>query len=274
VDLGLAGRVALVTGASRRFGLATARALAAEGAHVAMGARGADDLARAADEVREVARGRAARGGGEPARVWAQAVDVAEGASAERFVRDARAALGPIDCCLVNGGGPPALGFFEADDRAWDAAVRLLLGSSARLCRLVLPEMMARGWGRVVQVTSVAVRQPVENLVLSNVVRPAVHALTRNLALEAAPRGVTVNSVAPGFHLTSAVERLIARKLADGAAATREEALAQWERDIPAGRLGRPKELADLIVFLMSDRAGYLTGQLIVADGGWVRAQF
>ncbi len=274
MDLGLTGRTALVTGASRGFGRATALALAAEGAHVGMGARGAADLEAAAEEVRGVARARAARAGGEPARVWAAPVDVADGEALARFVAAAGEALGPPDCCLVNGGGPPAAAFLEAGDEAWEAAVRLLLLASVRLCRLVLPGMMARGWGRIVQVASVSVRQPVPNLVLSNVVRPAVHALTRNLAVEAAPRGVTVNTVAPGFHLTSAVERLIARKLADGTAASRREALSQWEQEIPAGRLGRPEELAALIAFLFSEPAGYLTGQLICADGGWVRSQF
>ncbi len=274
MDLGLAGRTALITGASRGFGRATALALIAEGVHVALGARGVDGLALVQAEAIEAARARAKRLGSQPTRVWTQPVDVSDASAVASFVAGARDALGPLDCCLVNGGGPPALDFMAASDDAWADATRLLLASSVRLCRLVLPEMMERGWGRIVQVTSVAVRQPVPDLVLSNVVRPAVHALTRNLAVMAARRGVTVNTVAPGFHLTSAVERLIRRKLELGEAGSREEALAQWERDIPAGRLGRPEELAALIAFLMSEPAGYLTGQLIVSDGGWVRAQF
>jgi 3-oxoacyl-[acyl-carrier protein] reductase len=136
-----------------------------------------------------------------------------------------------------------------------------------------MPGMMARGWGRIVQITSVSVLQPVENLFLSSVMRPAVHALTRNLALDGAPRGVTVNSVAPGYHTTSAVELLIAKKI-EQTGCTREEVLADWTAEIPLGRLGEPEELAALVLFLMSVRAGYITGQCLVSDGGWVKGTF
>jgi len=266
MKLGLEGRVALVTAASRGFGRAIALELAGEGAHVALCARGGDDLARTAAEVRAIA----------PAgvRLLARPCDVTDGPAVERLVADTERELGPIDVLLVNAGGPPAGGFFATGLDRWEAAYRLNLESAVRLCRLVLPGMMERGWGRIVQITSVAQKQPVDNLVLSNVIRPAVHALTRALAVEAAPRGVTVNSVAPGFHLTSAVERLIRHKLEQGTAASREEVLAAWEGEIPAGRLGRAEELAALVVFLMSERAGYVTGQCVVADGGWVRSTF
>ncbi len=266
MKLGLEGRVALVTAASRGFGRAVALELAAEGAHVALCARGADDLARTLAEARAAA----------PAgvRLLARPCDVTDGPAVERLVAEVAGELGPIDALLVNAGGPPAGGFLATGLEQWEAAYRLSLESAVRLCRLVLPGMMERGWGRIVQITSVAQKQPVDNLVLSNVIRPAVHALTRCLAVEAAPRGVTVNSVAPGFHLTSAVERLVRHKLEQGTAASRAEVLAAWEREIPAGRLGRAEELAALIVFLMSERAGYVTGQCLVADGGWVRATF
>lgn len=266
MELGLAGRVALVTAASRGFGRAVALELAAEGAHVALCARGAEDLARTLAEAQAVA----APG----VRLLAQPCDVTDGPAVARLVAEVSRELGPIDALLVNAGGPPAGGFLATGLEQWEAAYRLNLESAVRLCRLVLPGMMERGWGRIVQITSVAQKQPVENLVLSNVLRPAVHALTRCLAVEAAPRGVTVNSVAPGFHLTSAVERLVRHQLAAGTAASREAVLAAWEREIPAGRLGRPEELAALIVFLMSERAAYITGQCLVSDGGWVRATF
>ena len=145
--------------------------------------------------------------------------------------------------------------------------------SAVRLCRLVLPGMMSRRWGRIVSITSVSVYQPVENLMLSSVLRPAVQALTRTLALEAAAAGVTVNAVAPGFHMTSAVERLIARKI-EQSGCTREEVIRGWTAEIPLGRLGRADELAALVVFLMSESAAYITGQCVVADGGWVRGTF
>ena len=263
MDLGLAGRVALVTAASRGFGRAVAGGRVREGAHVALCARGEEELQRAAAAV-------AAAG---PGRVLARTADVRDDAAVEDLVTRVEDELGPPELLLVNAGGPPAKRFAETDLEDWEEAYRLNLESAVRLCRRVLPGMMRRGWGRVVQITSVTVRQPVENLVLSNVIRPAVHALTRNLALEAAPHGVTVNSVAPGFHLTSAVERLVARKMREEGL-SREQVLAGWTGEIPVGRLGRPEELAALVLFLMSEPAGYITGQCVTADGGWVRGTF
>lgn len=270
MDLGIGGRTALVTAASRGFGKAVAMRLAAEGAKVAMCARGAEDLAVSAEEVQ--AAGHEALGGS-AGRVLARPVDVTDGAAVERFVAKVEKELGPIDLLLVNAGGPPAGNFSELDLSQWEAAYRLVLENAVRLCGLVMPGMMDRGWGRIVQITSVSVVQPVENLLLSSVVRPAAHALMRNLAVEGAPRGVTVNSVAPGYHTTSAVERLIAKKI-EQTGCTREDVLAEWSAEIPMGRLGDPDELAALIVFLMSEPAGYLTGQGIVSDGGWVKKTF
>lgn len=267
MDLGLAGRTALVTGGSRGFGRATALWLAAAGAHVALVARGAEALATAA------AAATSAAPAGSGVRVLPLAADVSDDAAMRAAVARVEAELGPIDLLLVNGGGPPAGNFGDLDLAAWEAAYRLTVESAVRACRLVLPGMMARRWGRIVAVTSVSVYQPVENLMLSSVLRPAVQALVRTLALEAAPAGVTVNAVAPGFHLTSAVERLIARKQ-EQTGATREEVLAGWTREIPLGRLGQAEELAALVAFLMSVPAGYITGQCVVADGGWVRGTF
>ena len=270
MDLGLRGRTALVTAASRGFGRAVALQLAAEGVRVAMCARGESDLTETGEDVR--AAGQEAYGGA-GGQVRTQAVDVTDGEAVAGFVADIERDWGAIDLLLVNAGGPPAGTFSELDLDQWEATYRLTLESAVRLCRLVMPGMMARSWGRIVQLTSVSVLQPVENLLLSSVMRPAVHALTRNLALEGAPRGVTVNSVAPGYHATSAVERLITKKI-EQTGCTREEVLADWIDEIPLGRLGEPEELAALVSFLMSDRAGYITGQCIVSDGGWVKGTF
>lgn len=270
MDLGLAGRTALITGGSRGFGRAVALRLAAEGAAVALVARGPEALREtAADVAREAARSRGAMAGP----VLPLVADVTDDVQLREAVARVGAELGPPDLLLVNAGGPAAGNFADLDLAAWEAAYRLTVESAVRLCRLVVPGMVERRWGRVVCITSVSVYQPVENLMLSSVLRPAVQALTRTLALETAASGVTVNAVAPGFHRTSAVERLIARKQ-EQTGATREEVIRGWTREIPLGRLGEADELAALIVFLMSGAAGYITGQCVVADGGWVRGTF
>jgi 3-oxoacyl-[acyl-carrier protein] reductase len=270
MDLGIKGRTALVTAASRGFGKAVALQLAAEGVGVAICARGEDELLVAAAEIRALGRD---KWGEQAGVVLALPCDVTDGQAVAVMVAEVEKSLGAIDLLLVNAGGPPAGGFGDLDLAQWESAYRLTVESAVRLCQIVLPGMMDRGWGRIVQVTSVSVRQPVENLMLSSVLRPAAQALTRTLSLEAAPRGVTVNSVAPGYHATSAVERLIKAKM-DGTGCAREDVLADWAAEIPVGRLGEPEELASLITFLMSARAGYITGQCIVSDGGWVKGTF
>lgn len=270
MELGLKGKTALITAGSRGFGRAVALELAAEGAHVAICARGAADLETARDEI--VAAGQEVWGG-MAGRVLTGVVDVTDDAAVRAYIGETEKNLGPIDLLLVNAGGPPAGRFFDLELEQWEAAYRLTVESAVRLCRLVLPGMIERGWGRIVQITSISVLQPVENLALSSILRPAVHALTRNLALEGAAAGVTVNSVAPGYHATSAVERLIRARI-EQTGCSREDVLAEWTAEIPLGRLGEPEELAALILFLMSARAGYLTGQCLVSDGGWVRGTF
>lgn len=270
MDLGLAGRTALVTGGSSGFGRAVALRLAAEGAAVALVARREEPLRLAAADI---AREAAGPGKGTAVRVLPLAADVTDDAAITRAVARVEAELGPPDLLLVNAGGPPAGNFADLDLAAWEAAYRLTIESAVRLCRLVVPGMIARRRGRIVFITSVSVYQPVENLMLSSALRPAVQGLVRTLALEAAPAGVTVNAVAPGFHLTAAVERLIVRKQ-EQTGASREDVIRGWTREIPLGRLGEADELAALAVFLMSGPAGYVTGQCVVSDGGWVRGTF
>jgi 3-oxoacyl-[acyl-carrier protein] reductase len=263
MDLGLTDKVAIVTAASRGFGRAIARQLAEEGAHVVICARGAENLADAAAEIDRAGRGR----------VVSIVADLADPETAELIVAETRKKLGPVDLCVVNNGGPPAGGWSQLRISHFDAAYRVLIETALRMCRQVLPEMMDRQWGRIVQIASVTVRQPVEGLTLSNVMRPAVHALTRTLAIEAAGSGVTVNTVAPGYHLTSRMEEVLASR-AKQEERSREDVLDELAAEIPAGRFGRPEEIAALVAFLASAAAGYITGQCIVADGGWVRATF
>jgi 3-oxoacyl-[acyl-carrier protein] reductase len=270
MDLKIRGKTALVTGASRGFGKAVALELAAEGARIALCARGEDDLREAAEQVRQAGQ---EVWGGAAGRVLSTALDVTDDQAVSRFVQQTERELGPVDLLLVNAGGPPAGNFGDLDLAQWEAAYRLTFESALRLCRLVVPGMMARSFGRVVAITSVSVLQPVENLMLSSVLRPAVQALVKTLAREAAPRGVTINAVAPGFHTTSAVERLIAKKM-ELTGCSAEDVVNGWTGQIAMGRLGEPEELAALVAFLMSERAGYITGQGIVSDGGWVQGTF
>ncbi len=270
MDLKLKGKRALITAASRGFGRAVAMELAAEGAHIALCARGEADLETTAEDVRT--KGQEVWGGA-AGQVLTGTLDITDDQAVRAFVAHTEKAMGPIDLLLVNAGGPPAGNFGDLSLAQWESAYKLTIESAVRLCQLLLPGMMDRGFGRIVSITSVSVLQPVENLLLSSVLRPAIQALTKTLATEAAVKGVTVNAVAPGFHTTSAVERLINKKV-ELTGCTPEEVVAGWTQEITMGRLGDPEELAALIVFLMSERASYITGQSIVSDGGWVKGTF
>ena len=260
MNLGLERRVALVAASSRGLGRATAAELAAEGASVIMCARHQDELVRAAEQI-------AAASG---ARVVPVAGDLSEPDDVQRIVDTGVAALGPVDILVTNTGGPPA-GPFEAHDReAWRQAVRQNLDSVLELTRAVLPGMKERRWGRIINVTSIAVKQPVDNLILSNSVRAAVTGFARTLANEVAAFGVTVNNVLPGYTETQRVVELAGR-IAAAKQITEDEARADWERQIPMGRLGEPREFAALVAFLASERASYITGTSIPVDGGWVK---
>lgn len=257
MDLGLSGKVALVGGSSRGLGRAVATELAAEGADVVICARGEEALEEARAEIE-------AETGGSVAAV---AADLSTTEGIDAVVEGARRAFGPVDILCTNTGGPPA-GSFEAHDiETWRSAERLLLESVVELVRRVLPNMKDRGWGRIVTITSIAVKQPVQNLILSNSMRAAVTGLARTLANEVAPRGVTVNNVMPGYTHTARLEELAGASGEDD-----DDAFERWTREIPMGRIGQPRELAALVAFLASERAGYITGTSIPVDGGWIRS--
>src|SRR5262249_321426 len=253
MDLGIQGKVALVAAASRGLGRAVAHELAREGAKVVMCARGRDALEAARDEI--VA--------GTDAAVHAVVADVSAREQIAMVANEAISRFGQVDILVTNAGGPPA-GPFEAHEwDVWERAVNLTLRSAVELTRAVLPGMGARRWGRVINVTSIAVKQPVDNLMLSNSIRSAVTGFARTLANEVAQNGVTVNNVLPGYTRTERVE-----ELADANAAkeglTRADILARFDREIPMKRLGEPEEFAAMVTFLASERASYITGQSIV----------
>jgi 3-oxoacyl-[acyl-carrier protein] reductase len=261
VDFGIRGKIALVSASSRGLGRAIAEELAAEGANLVVCARGEDALRLAADEIRK-------RSGVEVLEV---AADVSDPAGLDRVAGAALKKFGKVDILVTNSGGPPSGPFESLAPEAWDAAVRLLLLSAVGLARAVLPGMKERRWGRILNVTSIAVKQPIEGLMLSNSLRAAVTGFARTLANEVAPFNVTVNNLMPGYTRTDRVEQL-ARAAGERSGVSTKETFAKWEKEIPMGRLGEPREFAALAAFLASERASYITGSSIAVDGGWIRS--
>jgi len=261
MDLGLRDKVALVAASSRGLGRAIAEELAAAGTSLVMCARGEDALRAAASHIEQE----------HGVRVLALPADLADPAAVDRVIDEAMRAFGRVDILVTNTGGPPA-GPFESHSReAWHEAVRQNLDSVLNLTRPVLAGMKERRWGRIINVTSIAVKQPVENLILSNSVRAAVTGFARTLANEVAEFGITVNNVLPGYTRTARVDELAA-KMAAARGTSTDAAFAKWEGEIPMRRLGEPREFAALVAFLASERASYITGTSIPVDGGWIKA--
>lgn len=261
MDLGLKGRVALVAASSRGLGRAVAEELAAEGVSLVLTARGRDTLDATAKAIADRY--------GVP--VLALPADVGKIGDPERLVREGIGRFGKIDIILTNSGGPPPGPFESLDAEAWARATALVLTSVVEFCRAVLPGMKERRWGRILNVTSIAAKQPVDNLMLSNSLRAAVIGFARTLATEVAPFGVTVNNLLPGFTRTERMVEL-AEVTAERDKITPEAASARFSAAVPMGRMGEPREFAALAAFLASERASYITGQSMAVDGGWIRA--
>ncbi len=261
MDLGLKGNVALVAASSRGLGRAVAEELAAEGASLILCARDAQALAETRDAI--------IRSSG--AQVLAVPADVAVTSEVKQVVDSGVERFGQIDILVTNAGGPPAGKFENITPEQWEMATRLTLYSAIELTRHVLPGMKERGWGRILNITSIAVKQPVENLILSNSLRAGVTGFARTLANEVAAAGVTVNNILPGYTRTERVEEL-AVAMAEKQGISPAEFKAKWEQEIPMKRLGEPREFAALAAFLVSERASYITGTSIQVDGGWIRS--
>jgi 3-oxoacyl-[acyl-carrier protein] reductase len=259
MDLGLANRVAVVAAGSKGLGRAVAEELAAEGAAVVICARG-----RAA--LDETCRAIVTRGG----KAHGVVADVAAPGDPGRVAAEAKRVFGPVDVLVTNSGGPRS-GLFESlSDADWDAAAATLLSSTVGFVRAVLPDMRARRWGRILNITSIAARQPIGGLMLSNSLRSAVIAFAKTLSNEVAADGVTVNNLLPGYTRTDRVVELADQMAASGGVSA-AEVTARWEAEIPMRRLGEPREFGALVAFLASERASYITGQSIAVDGGWIR---
>lgn len=263
MDLGLRKKAALVAASSQGLGRAVALELAREGASLVLCARGSAALEQTCSSIRSETG----------VEVTGIVGDLTLPEDVERIVQLGIQRFGRIDILVTNVGGPPA-GRFEALTREqWDEAHRLLLTSVLDLTRLVLPGMRERGWGRILNITSIASKQPVENLMLSNSLRAAVTGFAKSLANEVAADGVTVNNILPGYTLTDRLDDLIGF-LAEKEGLSPDEVRNRWESEIPMRRLGDPKEFAALAAFLVSERASYITGSSIAVDGGWVKSLF
>ncbi len=261
MDLGLEGKVALVAASSRGLGRAIAEELAAEGCDLVLCARSAGPL-EAARAAIEAASGR---------RVVARPTDVADEDEVRALVAFALETFGRVDVLVTNGGGPPPGGLDDHDLDAWRAGAAVTLESVIGLVTGVLPGMRKRGWGRILNVTSIAVKQPVDGLLLSNSLRAAVTGFARTLANEVAADGVTVNNLMPGYTRTERLDEL-AHHIAAQKGGEPSDAFDAWAAQVPAGRVGEPPEFAALAAFLASDRASYITAQSIAVDGGWIRS--
>ncbi|MGQ9598021.1 MAG: SDR family oxidoreductase [Anaerolineae bacterium] len=260
MDLGLKERVAIVAASSRGLGKACALELAREGAHVVICARDAERLAATADEIRT----------NSGAEVLPLVIDLTDPAQIMHLANETLRRYGRIDILVTNNGGPPPGYFDELDDETWLHAHQLTLLSAARLIRAVLPAMRTQKWGRIINITSVSVKQPIDNLLLSNVYRLGVVGMAKTLAAQLAADGITINNVAPGYTRTDRVLELAqARALRQGK--TVEEILAETTARFPMKRMGEPEELAALVAFLASERASYITGTTIQVDGGYTQ---
>lgn len=265
MKLGLLDKRALVCGASSGLGRAIATELAREGARVCIASRSLERL-----EAARAAIG-AAVGPDRTPEVHLVEADLATDDGPGDAVRGAASGLGGLDILVTNTGGPPSGPFESHDPDAWEHAWRNLLRSAVELVRAALPGMRAQKWGRIVNVTSISVKQPVGGLILSNTLRAGVTGFAKTISNEAAADGVTVNNVLPGFTRTDRLGEL-ARAAAERSGGDPREVFAAWEAEVPMGRLGEPEELAALTAFLCSERAGYITGQSIAVDGGWIKS--
>ena len=257
MDMGLKSKVAVVAASSQGIGRATAEAFAAEGCKVAMCARNEQALAAAAETIKKQYS----------VEVFQQALDVTDAAAVHEFVEAVVAKFGSADICVTNAGGPPAKGFLATTMDDWRKAVDANFMSTVHFAREVIPHMQRKRWGRIVTITSITTKQPVADLVLSNAVRAAVVGLVKSLANEFGKDGILVNNVGPGYTATDRLKEL-ARSRSAAWSRAEKDIFDGWAADAPLRRLGEPREVADTIVWLASERASYVTGQTVLVDGG------
>ncbi len=264
MELGLRDRVAIVCASSQGLGKATATVFAREGAHVVLCSRDKTKLDAAASDI-----GREAKGG----TVFPVVADVSSADQIVKLVTSTVGKFGRIDILVTNAGGPPVGLFASLSDADWEKGFALNLMSTVRLIRAVVPEMQKRKWGRIINIASLTVKQPLGDLIISSTVRPGVMGLSKVLSQQLGKDGILINTVAPGYFLTARQKEIsVTRAKAKGISV--DAYLAEQAKDIPVGRLGDPEELANAIVFLASERASYISGTVIAIDGGTIRGIF
>lgn len=257
LETGLKNRTAIVAASSQGIGRATAEAFAAEGCRVAICARNRKTLDDVAEKIRREHK----------VEILGEALDVTDATAVADFVKAVAQQFGSIDICVTNAGGPPAKGFLATTREEWKRAVDVNFMSAVYFAHQVIPYMQKRQWGRIITITSIATKQPVADLVYSNAVRAAVVGLVKSLANEFGKDGILVNNVGPGFTATDRLKEL-ARVRSSAVGKSEEEIFKTWAEDTALKRLGDPREVADAIIWLASDRASYVTGQTILVDGG------
>ena len=263
MDLGIKDKVAIIAASSKGLGKAVAFGLAEEGVKLTIFSRGKEALIKTAEEIKSETK----------AEVLAIIGDVSKPDDVKEIVSQTVNKYGNVHILVNNAGGPPLGNFLNFSLEDWQKALKLNLLSTVYLTREVIPYMQNQKWGRIINITSVAVKQPIEGLILSNTSRAGVIGFAKSIANEFARDNILVNNVCPGRILTERIVHLAEERAKMGKVST-DDIMNSWEKDIPIGRIGNPKELADLVVFLSSERASYITGVTIQVDGGIVKGIF
>lgn len=261
LDLGIKNNVAIVTGSSQGIGKAIALEFAKEGCNVVICSRNEKNLQKTAKNIEQITK----------SKILPVTTDLTNKKSIEKMVEKTVEKFGKIDILVNNTGGPPSKIFLETKEIEWQNSVDLLLKSVVNCCYEVIPYMRQEMHGRIINMTSIAAKQPLEGLVLSNTIRSGIHGLTKSLSNELGKYNILVNAVCPGFTLTKRVEEL-ASSLSEKIGEKKDFIISKWEESIPIKRLAQPKEIAYLVVFLASRQASYITGNLIQVDGGFIKS--